>query len=109
MAKIFTPSSEASVQHKCGADTNKTPCRAHSTNDLKAALSAKSNHMNDMNHKKIAVINYLDMHAFVNNRQIEDCRGKELCNAFPEIDEFTLNSWKKEWKKARQAMLDLKF
>jgi len=54
-------------------------------------------------------INYLDMHTFVNNRQIEDYSGKELCNAFPEIDEFTLNSWKKEWKKARQAMLDLKF
>ena len=54
-------------------------------------------------------INYLDMHTFVNNRQIEDYSGKELCNAFPEIDEFTLNSWKKEWKKARQAMLDLEF
>lgn len=72
-------------------------------------MNAKSNHMNHMSHKKIAVINYLDMHTFVNNRQIEDYSGKELCNAFPEIDEFTLNSWKKEWKKARQAMLDLKF
>ena len=48
--------------------------------------------MNDRNHKKIAVINYLDMHIFVNNRQIEDYSGKELCSAFPEIDEFTLNS-----------------
>jgi hypothetical protein len=48
------------------------------------------------------------MHVFVNNRQIEDYSGKELCNAFPEIDEFTLNLWKKEWKKARQSMLDLK-
>ena len=57
---------------------------------------------------KIAVINYLDMHVFVNKRQITDYSGKELCNAFPKIDEFTLNSWKKEWKKARQLMLDLK-
>jgi len=65
--------------------------------------------MNNMSHKKIAAINYLDMHVFVNNRQIvEGYSGKELCNAFPEIDEFTLNSWKKEWKKARQAMIDLK-
>lgn len=72
-------------------------------------MNAKSNHMNNMSHKKIAVINYLDMHAFVNNRQIEDYSRKELCNAFSEIDEFTLNLWTKEWEKARQAMLDLKF
>ena len=65
--------------------------------------------MNDMSHKKSAVINYLDMHAVVNDRQIEDYSSKELCSAFPEIDEFTLNSWKKEWKKARVAMLVLKF
>ena len=72
-------------------------------------MNAKSNPMNDMSHKKIAVINYLDIHAVVNDRQIEDYSSKELCNAFPEVDEFTLKSWKKEWKKAREAMLDLKF
>ena len=72
-------------------------------------MNVKGIPMNDIGNKKIAVINYLDIHAVVNDRQIEEYSSKELCSAFPDIDEFTLNSWKKEWKKAREAMLDLKF
>ncbi len=70
-------------------------------------MNVKGIPMNDISNKKIAVINYLDIHAVVNDRQIEEYSSKELCSAFPDID--TLNSWKKEWKKAREAMLDLKF
>ena len=71
-------------------------------------VNVKGIPMNDMANKQIAVINYLDIHAVVNDGQIEEYSSKDLCNAFPDIDEFTLTSWKKDWKKARQAMLDLK-
>ena len=63
--------------------------------------------MNEMSDIKISVINYLDMHVVVKNRQLQEVNNKELRAAFPEVDEFTLNSWKMEWEKARQAMLDL--
>ncbi len=62
--------------------------------------------MNDMADEKFAVIDYLDIHAVVNDRKIEEYSIKELRATFPDIDEFTLNSWKKDWEKARQAMLD---
>jgi len=65
--------------------------------------------MNNMSAKKIEVINYLDYHAVVNDRKIEEYSSKQLCSDFPDIDEFTLNSWKKEWKKARELMHSIKF
>ncbi len=58
---------------------------------------------------KIDLYNYLDMHAVINNRIIEIFSIKKLQKAFPEMDEFTLKAFEKEWRTARQRMLNLKF
>ena len=43
-----------------------------------------------MDNMKIEMINYLDMHAKVNNKQIEAFSVIKLREAFPELDEFLL-------------------
>jgi len=58
---------------------------------------------------KIEVYNYLDMHAVINNSNIEVFSIKKLQKAFPEIDEFTLKDFEADRSKARQRMLNLKF
>jgi len=62
-----------------------------------------------MDNMKIEVINYLDMHAKVNNKQIEAFSVIKLREAFPELDEFLLKKIESEWRKARQRMLNLNF
>ena len=62
-----------------------------------------------MDKEKTDVVNYLDMHAEVNNKRIEVFSIEELKKAFPEIDEFTLKTFESEWRKARQMMLNLEF
>ena len=49
------------------------------------------------------------MHAVINNSIIEVFSIKKMQKAFPEIDEFTLQDFEAEWRKARQRMLNLKF
>ena len=58
---------------------------------------------------KTEVINYLDMHADVNNKQIEVFSFGKLKEAFPGIDEFSLKMIESEWRKVRQRMLDINF
>ena len=58
---------------------------------------------------KIEVINYLDMHAKVNNKQMEAFGVSKLREAFPELDECLLKKIESEWRKARQRMLNLNF
>ena len=62
-----------------------------------------------MDNMKIEVINYLDMHAKVNNKQIEAFSVSKLREKFPELDEFLLKKIESEWRKARQRMLNLRF
>ena len=62
-----------------------------------------------MNDIKTEVINYLDMHADVNNKQIEVVSLGKLKEAFPGIDEFSLKMIESEWRKARQRMLNINF
>jgi len=62
-----------------------------------------------MDKDKIDVINYLDMHAEVNDNNIKSFSTEELKKAFPEIDEFTLKAIESEWRKARQTMLNVGF
>ena len=64
--------------------------------------------MKNMNQEKIQVINYLDKHVKIDNQQVEKYSNSTLQEAFPDVDEFTLNSWKKKWRAARQGMLDIK-
>jgi len=63
----------------------------------------------DMDKMKSEVINYLDMHATVNNKHIEAFSVSKLREAFPELDEFLLKKIESEWRKARQRMLNLNF
>ena len=58
---------------------------------------------------KIKVIDYLDMRADVNNKQVEVFHLDKLKEAFPETDEFSLKTIESEWRKARQGMLNLNF
>ncbi|MBW1968162.1 MAG: hypothetical protein JRI82_01555 [Deltaproteobacteria bacterium] len=58
---------------------------------------------------KTEVINYLDMHTDVNNKQIEVVSLDKLKDAFPGIDEFSLKMIESEWRKARQRMLNINF
>jgi hypothetical protein len=58
---------------------------------------------------KIEVINYLDMHADVNNNQIEVFSLGKLKEAFSGIDKFSLKMIESEWRKARQRMLNINF
>ena len=62
-----------------------------------------------MEQDKIEVYNYLDMHAVINNNVIEVFSIKKLQKAFPEMDEFKLQTFEAEWSTARQRMLNLKF
>ena len=43
-----------------------------------------------MDNMKIEVINYLDMHAKVNNKQMEAFSVSKLREVFPELDVFLL-------------------
>lgn len=65
--------------------------------------------MNEKSQEKIQVINYLDKHVVIKNQKLEKCNAAILQKSFPNIDEFTLNSWEKEWRAARQSMIDMKF
>ena len=62
-----------------------------------------------MENNKIEVYNYLDMHAVINDSNIELFSIKKLQKAFPEMDDFTLKAFEEEWRSARQRMLNLKF
>ncbi|MBT4288608.1 MAG: hypothetical protein HOD92_14880 [Deltaproteobacteria bacterium] len=59
--------------------------------------------------EKVPVINYLDKNVVIKNNQLEKIDINKLQKAFPEIDELTLKLWEKEWRTARQAMVDMKF
>jgi hypothetical protein len=58
---------------------------------------------------KIEVIDYLDMHADINNKQVEVFHLDKLKEAFPETDEFSLKTIESEWREARQRMLNFNF
>ncbi len=62
-----------------------------------------------MDNMKIEVINYLDMYAKVNNKQMEAFGVSKLREAFPELDIFLLKKIESERRKARQRMLNLNF
>ena len=62
-----------------------------------------------MDNLKIEVINYLDMNANTDNKQIETFSISKLKEAFPDLDEFSLKKIESEWRKARQRMLNLRF
>ena len=53
-----------------------------------------------MDNMKIEVINYLDMHAKVNIKQIEAFSVSKLREAFPELDELLLKKIESEWRNA---------
>ena len=72
-------------------------------------MVAGNNETTHMQNQKISVINYLDMNAIVKNGRLQEYDHRELSEAFPEVAEPILFFWASEWKKARQAMLDLKF
>ena len=59
--------------------------------------------------EKIPVINYLDKNVVMKKNKLESMNIKKLQKVFPEIDELTLKLWEKEWRTARQAMVDMKF
>jgi hypothetical protein len=59
--------------------------------------------------EKIPVINYLDKNVEMKNKKLKKFDITKLQKAFPEIDELTLKLWEKEWRTARQAMVDMKF
>jgi len=56
---------------------------------------------------KIDVINYLDEHAIVENRTISPFNLQQLMENFPDVDEFPLRLWHKEWMAARNLMLNI--
>ena len=58
---------------------------------------------------KISVINYLDKNVVIKEKKLEKMSSKKLQKAFPETDELNFKLWKKEWRVARQAMVDMKF
>lgn len=62
-----------------------------------------------MENMKIDVINYLDMHATVNNKQVEAFSVSKLKNAFPDLEELALKKIESEWRAARQRMLNISF
>ena len=62
-----------------------------------------------MDNLKIEVINYLDMNANIDNKQIETFSISKLKQAFPDLDEFFLKKIESEWRRARQRMLNLRF
>lgn len=62
-----------------------------------------------MENMKIEVINYLDMHATVNNKQVEVFGISKLREAFPELEELSLKRIESEWREARQRMLNIDF
>ena len=64
---------------------------------------------NIMSDIKIEVINYLDRHSVVENRKITPFSLQQLKEKFPNVDEFTLHLWQKEWIDAREAMLNIEF
>lgn len=73
------------------------------------AKGATRTNLDSMDKMKIEVINYLDMHATINNKQIEALSVSKLREAFPESDEFLLKKIESEWRTARQRMLNLNF
>lgn len=62
-----------------------------------------------MSDVKIKVINYLDGHAIVENKKIIPFSLQQLKEVFPNVDEFTLHLWQKEWIDAREVMLNIEF
>jgi len=64
--------------------------------------------MNDIS-CKIQVTNYFDKQVKIENQKIKKIDIEKIKNSFPEIDEFSLVSWEKEWRNARQIMIDIKF
>lgn len=57
----------------------------------------------------VKVINFLDKHRVIDNGKLKMASIKKLREEFPDINEFTLKSWEKDWRINRQAMLDMKF
>ncbi len=58
---------------------------------------------------EILVINYLDMHADIQNNKIQTFSINELKKEFPQIDEFTIKLIHDNWRKGRQRMIEMKF
>ena len=62
-----------------------------------------------MDEMEVEVIDYLDMHSTINDKQMEVFSISKLKQAFPELDEFTLKKFETKWREARQIMLNIKF
>jgi len=58
---------------------------------------------------KIEVINYFDRNVVVEGKKIKPYSLKQLKVKFPDIDEFSLRLWQKEWIDAREIMLNIEF
>jgi hypothetical protein len=58
---------------------------------------------------KIDIINYLDKHAVVENRKVSPFNLQQLMEEFPDVDEFSLRLWHKEWMTERNIMLSIEF
>jgi len=65
--------------------------------------------MNQKNEDKVDIINYLDRHVEIKNRKVTKVNIKDLRIVFPNFNEIFLCSCEKEWRNARQCMLDIKF
>ena len=62
-----------------------------------------------MDNMEVEVIDYLDMHSTIKNKQMEVFSISKLKQAFPELDEFTLKKFESKWREARQVMMNIKF
>ena len=62
-----------------------------------------------MDNMEVEVIDYLDMHSTIKNKQMEVFSISKLKQAFPELDEFTLKKLESKWREARQVMVNIKF
>lgn len=62
-----------------------------------------------MSDTEIDVINYLDKHAIVENKTISPFNLQQLMQEFPDVDEFSLRLWHKEWMASKNLMLGIKF
>ena len=62
-----------------------------------------------VSHTELDVINFLDRHSIVENKKTVPFNIKLLMDEFPDVDEFSLRLWHKEWMAARNLMLNIKF
>ena len=51
----------------------------------------------------------MDRYAVVEDKRIIPFSLQQLKELFPNVDEFTLHLWQKEWIDAREVMLNIEF